>query len=314
MSSQRAFARALPFWRRPRKSIVLSVFAAFVLIFTAWPRLATADSKKPGDPIGDVDSEHLFGFTEGSDIGERGETELEADSTGRFGRQGGTYRALSTALEAKYTAVDYFRIGASTTIAAYGLNGVPGFDDRQSLTVQEIAFDLRYRLLDREKTGFGLTFAFEPRRGFADEASGAPADQYGGKFSLLADKEIVPKRVFAAFNLIYDPEATQLHGTSVVERESILGTSAAVAAQVQPGVFWGAEVRYLRHYDGLALGNFTGDAVYMGPTFYAKPSGNWWLSAAWNFQIAGARNGFAGPLDLADFERHQAKLRLGISF
>lgn len=313
MRSQRAFSRASPPWRPRRQSIVLRAIAALVLIGSAWARPATADSKKPGEASSEVDSEHLFGFTEGSDIGDRGEKELEADSTGRFGRQGGTYAALSTALEAKYTAMDYFRVGGSATIAAYSLNGVPGFDDRQSLTIQEIAFDLRYRLLDREKAPFGLTFAFEPHRGFADESSGAPADQYGGKFSMLADKEIVPK-VFAAFNLIYDAEVTQPHGSSAVERDSILGTGAAVATQVQPGLFWGAEVRYLRHYDGAALNNFTGDAVYLGPTFYAKLSGTWWLSAAWNFQVAGARNGLAGSLDLADFERHQAKLRLGVSF
>jgi hypothetical protein len=25
---------------------------------------------------------------------------------------------------------------------------------------------------------------------------------------------------------------------------------------------------YLRHYEGLAVGDFTGDAVYLGPTFF----------------------------------------------
>ena len=293
---------------------MLHVLACIVLFGSIWVRPATAEEKNITARTPDVDSEHLFGFTEGSDIGERGEKEFETDSTGRFGRQGGSYAAASTAFEAKYTPLDYFRISGSATIAAYSLNGVPGFDDRQAATVQEVAVDLRYRLFDREKGPFGLTFAFEPHRGFADEASGASADQYGAKFSALFDKEIVAKRVFAAFNLLYDAEMTRPHGAGAVERDSILGAGAAVAAQVRPGLYWGAEVRYLRHYDGLAFGEFTGAAVYAGPTLYAKLAGAWWLSAAWNVQVAGGRNGLSGALDLTDFDRHQAKLRLGFSF
>lgn len=312
MSSQRAFARALPRWRRG--SIMLHVLASIILFASAWARPASAEPRKAGDNVPDVDSEHLFGFTDGSDIGERGEKELEADSTGRFGRQGGTYSALLTALEAKYTPVDYFRFAGSATIAGYSLNGVPGFDDRRDLTLQEVALDLRYRMFDREKAPFGLTFAFEPRRGFADEASGAPADQYGGRLSALVDTEIVPRRIFAAFNLLYDGEVTRPHGAGTVERDSILGAGAAIAAQVRPGLYWGTEVRYLRHYDGLAFGTFTGAAVYVGPTLHAKLAGAWWLSAAWNVQVAGGRNGLSSSLDLADFDRHQAKLRLGFTF
>jgi hypothetical protein len=311
MSSQRAFARARR-RRRRRGPITLQVAACVIFFASAWVRPATADGKRPADGTPDVDSEHLFGFTEGSDIGRRGEMELEADSTGRFGRLGGTYSAVSTAFEAKYMPLDYFRIGGSATIAAYSLNGVPGFDGRNSLTVQEAAFDVRYRVLDRDKAPFGLTFAFEPHRGFVDEASGEPADQYGGKFAVLADKEIVP-RVFAALNLLYDAEVTQPHGIGAAKRDATLGTGAAVAAQVAPGLYWGAELRYLRHYDGLAFGAFTGEALYAGPTLYAKLSGAWWLSAAWNVQIAGGRN-LSSALDLADFDRQQAKLRLGFSF
>jgi hypothetical protein len=291
----------------------LHVLAFVVLLVSAWTRPATADPKRTTDDRRDVDSEHLFGFTEGSDIGPRGERELETDSTGRFGRQGGTYAAVATALEAKYTPLDYFRISGSATIASYSLDGVPGFEDHRAFLIQEVAVDARYRMLDRERAPFGLTFAFEPHRGFADETSGAPANQYGGKFSLLADADIVPRRVFAAFNLLYDPEVTRTHGDGAVVRESTVGADAAVAAQVRPGLFLGGEVRYLRHYDGLALENFTGQAVCAGPTLYAQLPGTWSLSAAWNVQIAGARSGLSTSLDLADFERNMAKLRLGFS-
>src|SRR5262249_16870818 len=38
------------------------------------------------DKTAEVDTEHMFGFTEGSDVGAAGEKELETDSTGRFGK------------------------------------------------------------------------------------------------------------------------------------------------------------------------------------------------------------------------------------
>src|ERR1700733_7927705 len=42
-----------------------------------------------------IDTEHLFGFTIGSDVGEVGEREIESSATGRFGKQTGTYNAAS---------------------------------------------------------------------------------------------------------------------------------------------------------------------------------------------------------------------------
>ena len=74
------------------------------------------------------------------------------------------------------------------------------------------------------------------------------------------------------------------------------------------------EVRNLRHYDGLALNSFAGQALYIGPTFYAAFGERYFVSAAWSIQVWGAVPGGSGMLDLINFERHQAKLRLGVSF
>jgi hypothetical protein len=67
---------------------------------------APADHRKHADKTDEVDTEHMFGFPEGSDIGEKGETEFETDSTGRFGRLDGYYNNAATALEAKYSLSD----------------------------------------------------------------------------------------------------------------------------------------------------------------------------------------------------------------
>src|SRR5215472_10356823 len=258
--------------------------------------------------------EHMFGFTEGSDTGEAGEKELETNSTGRFGKPGGAYNNVATALEAKYSFSDRFRLSAVATVAYYDITGVDGIDDRRHGALQSVSFDARYRLLEREHAPFGLTLSVEPRRGFADEMSGAPGDQYSADFRVLADRELIPGRLFAALNVRYEPEQTRLRRSGETLRESTLGIGAALAMQVMPNVFVGAEARSLRHYDGLGLNDFAGQALYIGPTLYATFGERYFISAAWNVQVWGAVAGSSGALDLDNFERHQVKLRAGVSF
>jgi hypothetical protein len=50
--------------------------------------LATAAQAHEAAHPADLDIEHIFGFTEGSDIGAKGEKELESTFTGRFGKPG----------------------------------------------------------------------------------------------------------------------------------------------------------------------------------------------------------------------------------
>src|SRR2546425_2214824 len=182
---------------------------------------ASAEIRKHADKTAEVDTEHMFGFTEGSDIGEAGETELEADSTGRFGKLGGSYNTVATALEAKYSFSDRFRLSAVATVGYYDVTGVNAIDDRRQAALQSVSFDARFRLFDREHAPFGLTLSVEPHRGFADEMSGEPADQYGAEFRVLADRELIPGRLFAAFNVSYEPEQTRLRASGETLRESM---------------------------------------------------------------------------------------------
>jgi hypothetical protein len=288
--------------------------ASMWLAGLAAPGSASADNHKHTDKAGEVDTEHMFGFTEGSDIGEAGEKELETDSTGRFGKLDGSYNNVATALEAKYSFSDRFRLSAVATVAYYDITGISGFDDRRQAALQSVSFDARFRLLDREHAPFGLTLSVEPHRGFADEMGGERADQYGAEIRILADRELIPGRLFAALNVSYEPEQMRLRDSGETLRESMLGIGAALAMQVMPNVFIGAEARTLRQYEGLGLNSFAGQALYIGPTFYATFGQGYFLSAAWNVQVWGAVAGSSGALDLVNFERHQAKLRVGVAF
>src|SRR5215471_10527051 len=152
-------------------------------------------------------------------------------------------------IEAKYTLTDRFRVSAAATLAYYDISGVIGMDDRRQASVQSISFSARYRLLDHQRAPFALTLSAEPLRGFVDETTGAPADAIGATFAALADRELVPERLYGAFNLIYEPERTRLHGSGEVSRQAIVGFGAAATALMVHDVFVGVDVRYLRQYD-----------------------------------------------------------------
>ncbi|MEW6451461.1 MAG: hypothetical protein AB1490_12465 [Pseudomonadota bacterium] len=272
--------------------------------------LAQAETRKSNR----VDSEHLFGFVEGADIGELKETEIESETIGRFGKGSGSYSNAATAVEIKHTLLENLRISAAAAFAYAAMSGVNGLGDSRRTAMQGVAVGMRYRVLDRAHAPVGLTLSVEPRWSFVDDVSNAPADRQSAVFLLLADRELVPGRVFGAVNLLYEPERTRLRGSGEIDHESTFGAGAALTAQIAPGVFLGGEARYLRRYEGLTLNAFAGQALYAGPTLYAALGGPWWLSAAWDVQVWGAAASRSDALDLTHFERHQVKFRLGFSF
>src|SRR5215469_17293429 len=101
---------------------------------------------------------------------------------------------------------------------------------------------------------------------------------------------------------------------SAWENESTFGISSALAYQIVPNVVIGADLWYLRHYDGAAFKSFTGDTVYLGPTFYWKIAPKVLMSAAWETQIAGHEPGVSARLDFTDFSRQRARLLLEFEF
>jgi hypothetical protein len=289
-------------------------FASAILAVALGIAPAQAEPRKAAHGSGEFDTEHMFGFTEGSDVGGLGEKELETDTTGRFGRAAGSYNNVATALEAKYTFTENFRVSAAATVSSFDITGVNGFDNRRQTALQGFSIDARFRLLDRERAPIGLTIGIIPQWGLKDDVSGAPADQHRTEFLLIADRELMPDRLFGAINVGYEQQRTRLRVSDETSHDSALGVSAALAAQLMPGVFIGAEARNIRLYEGLGLDRFAGQAVYVGPTLYMTLGAQFWLSAAWNVQAWGATAADGGALDLTNFERHQVRFRLGVNF
>lgn len=259
----------------------------------------------------EIDTDHLFVFSQGTDIGEAGTTEFETEANVRFGRRGDRYTAYSQELELGYIPVRNLHVFLGGSLAYFDVARVPGLDDRQRLSFNELEAEVRYRLMDRARAPFGLAVQVQPGWAAVDEISGEPGDSYAVALSLLADKEIVEGRVVAAANLGYKMEKARENGAW--ERQSALWISGSVMAQARSGLFVGADARHLRLYDGFGLDSRAGQATYLGPSLCWKPGGIT-VRAGWSAQIAGDARGIPGSLDLTNFERHQAKVSVGFSF
>ncbi len=323
------------------------------------PGLAHGDGPGVGAHGADADkaveTENIFGFTAGSDTGDANGKGVSAEATPRIGKRVGAYRALGTKAEFGFGVTDDFNMSFAALGGCHRIRNVPEFDDvRGRCAFNGFGTEVRWRFLDRSKGPFGLTLQLEPSFSRLDDGSGIAGRGLGSENKLIFDRELVPGILFGAVNLLYDVERFRERRAFATERGGTPGMSAALAVQVAPKLFIGAEARYQRAYEGLSLQRYSGDAVYIGPTLFAQLPGSSWLSAAWNVQVAGreavnrperaativaAANANADALaaalaageeppapvapdlklrhrrlNLKDFERHQVKLKVGFDF
>src|SRR5262249_23495196 len=124
----------LPVCASVRRKVLLGSLLWSLLILLAPLGAAVSaphDNRKHAEH--EIEPEHKFGFTEGRENGGKGETEIGAQSTRPFGRLGGSYNQGATALEAKYSLSDWFRLSGVATVAYYDITGVSGIDDRHQV-------------------------------------------------------------------------------------------------------------------------------------------------------------------------------------
>ena len=93
-----------------------------------------------------------------------------------------------------------------------------------------------------------------------------------------------------------------------------MGAAFGAMWRISPDVLVGGEARYLRRYEGIGLEEFSGQALFVGPTAYFQLSPSSRLTAAWSVQAWGRLAGSTAALDLVNFERHQARLVFGVNF
>ena len=260
-----------------------------------------------------VETESLFGFTLGSDVDGAGSRGVAIETIIGQGRRDGRYSAVNSKLELSYGASDTISVSLGLLGGWRDIRGVTGMTDTNTVRFDGVGTELRWRFLDRKTSPVGLTLHIEPTYRIHDEATGEPGRGIGAENKLILDGEIIPGRLFGALNLIYDIETFRPRG-GTMERASTGGIGAAFSYQIAKGVFLGAETRYLRAYDGVLFNRYAGDAIFAGPSVFWRPTPALWISAAASFQLSGYEINNQAAYNLANFNRVQARLKIGMEF
>ena len=260
-----------------------------------------------------IESENLFGLTLGSDIDGPGSRAAALEVNGRIGARAGRYSALGFKGEFAYGATENLSVAGSILAGWRNSANVPGQTTLNAFAFDGIGTELRWRFLERGPSPIGLTLHIEPSMRLTDERTGERGLGYAFENRLIADTALIEDKLFAATNLIYDIEAFRPKGAAQ-ERASTIGLSAALTYQLRPGLFLGADIRYLRAYEGLAADRYRGWAIFAGPTLFWHATETVWISATYAFQLAGREQGTPQTYDLGNFPRQALKLKIGIEF
>jgi len=280
------------------------------------PRVKKADAPAGAAPAHGhgVETESLFGFVSGSDIGHKGDRHLTFFYETHFGKRGGTFRAQQPKLELGYNPTDNLHVALELWGDRFNIRDVPELDD-QNRWGWGGAIEFKVQLAKRgQGSPIGMALLVAPHYGTSEHHSGEAASHYALELGLLADVELVKDRLFAAFNLVYEPERVRARGETEWEKESMLGVSGALIGRVAPSIWLGGELQYFRKYEGLLFDEFHGHALYAGPVLTVQTGVHSTFTLAWAAQVAGKSVEENASLDLDHFERHRVRARWSAHF
>lgn len=251
------------------------------------------------------DTEHIFGFAEGSDIGPAHEWEIESFTVGSFGAVGGNF-TVGNDTSARYTVTDALRLSVGTLADYFHIHNVPGLRDRSAAEFSGIVAEARWNILNRLTSPFGMSLTIDPEWRRTDPASALGSDNYGVTTALLVDKEVIQGKFFTALNLIYSASFLPLNG--VWEHDDGFSIIVSGSYVITPDILIGAE---MSHENLAQNGNLNAHALYIGPQLFLRLDQSLTATIAWATQIPDIA---AHGLDLANFERHHLGLRFAYNF
>lgn len=276
----------------------------------------------PTEPAGPDDA---YGFLDGTGVGSAGDRSLTSETTARFGKFDGRYAGINSKIELGWTPVERLQLSLAVWAAYHHVQGntVPGIPDVNRFAFDGLSAQARYMIRERGAAPFdpGFTVGLELVWGRYSEGFGVTAERFAAVLKFAADAALIGDRLYGAVNLNLGPATERPRGLPGYMNESGLELGGALAWRVseQGSTFVGGNIRYVAAYGGAFFGEWGGHAVLVGPTFYHRfgevgPLKDVFLSLAWNAQLWGRAAGAAGNLDLAGFERHQVRVKLGGAF
>ncbi|MEH3147323.1 MAG: hypothetical protein PGN34_18680 [Methylobacterium frigidaeris] len=308
---------------RPRMRQIRDLGLALLLLLPV-PQAAAQGGGRDDDRKEDkVDTENLFGFTEGADVGKKGEQEVIFDTIGRFSKRragpgSSGYAAAQPLLSYQVDVSDQFSIEPGLWLDTRSQRNIADLADKSAGTFNGGSLELKYQFHKRtDDSPFGLALQAEPQWARVDPVEGTGGDVLSMDARLIADARLIPDRLWAGLNLTYDPQVARRRGSGEVERSSTLALSGSLMARLGEHVFLGPEVRYARAYDGAALDRFDGDAAFVGPVLHFQVQDKFFLTVAAATQVYGHDRdpGYGRQtFNLSQFPRHALRVRFGAEF
>ncbi|EHP90742.1 hypothetical protein [Methylorubrum extorquens] len=173
----------------------------------------SAGKDQKSDQQKDVDTEHLFGFTEGSDAGEKGEQEVLVDTISRFGKRRdgpgpSTCRVLNTRFAYQFNPADRFSVELSAFGDLRRQRNIADLDDKAFGTFDGVSVELKYQFLKGSaEQPLGLAVELRPRFTRVLPVEGHGANVFDLESLLQLDVQVVPGKVWYGSNVSFEPAA-----------------------------------------------------------------------------------------------------------
>lgn len=284
---------------------------------------ADKDQKAEKSDKKDVDTEHLFGFTEGADAGEKGEQEVVIDTVTRVSKRRdgpgpSTYRVLETRFAYQFNPIDKLSIEFSSFGTLRRQRNIVDLDDKSYGTFDGVSMEVKYQFLKGTKEQpLGLALEVRPRFTRILPVEGNGANIFDLESLLQLDVQVVPDKLWYGSNISFEPAAGRQRGGGPGYRSSTFLWSNVLVGRIGENTYFGPEVRYLRGYEGIFLNQLESEALTVGPALHHRFTEKIWLTAAYAGQVWGrdADPTLAGrALGLNQFERHNVRVKFGMEF
>jgi len=264
------------------------------------------------------ETKHIFGFTEGTDVGDAGDKELEFTTTGSIGKRGGGgYNAIEQKGVYEAAPSDRFGFEVGPIGISQQIANVPGFSNLSQTNFSGVTAEPKYIFVKRGiDAPFGLAISLAPEWERIEPVTGAHVNNFAMETKLYLDSELIEKKLYAAANLIYVPETER--ETGGFSQYALTGATAALTWRLTPTVAIGAETEFYQVYNSLGFTGRIGSAAYVGPTLWAQITPKAFVSLAWSAQVASSHAN-ASPSTLAlynqsDIARERVHLVVGFAF
>lgn len=263
----------------------------------------------------EVESKYMFGFLDGSDIGNENEKAIELETTGAFGKRTGRYAMIEQELEFEQVPTQNFAYELSAHGMLHSISGAEDLDNLSQVAFSGLSAKLRYLVIGRGPgSPIGLTVSVQPEWARIDDQDGSQTQAYSAEFRVAADTELIRNRLYAAFNASYNPGIDKTPDDTSFQRGSDFGLGVGLAYRITPTVTFGGTMEYDASYDGLTLNRFGGNALFVGPTLQVNFTPKVLLAAAFSAQVWGNAADDPRAFDLENFSKYQSNLKLEFEF